>query len=267
MDDLNTPPDDQDASPAHLATPTVRLFAILEAMSRQGCHFTLQEMVQETGFPKPTVYRMLQQLESAGIVQRDADERHYGLGARMRRIANDLLANDNLYGARHAVLQQLREAVGESCNLTALSAGEVVYLDRVETAEPLRFYLHPGSRVPAHCSATGKLFLSQMPPRQRQQLLGATPLTRFTDNTLTDPLKLDAEIEQCRRNGYGVDNEEFLPGLICFAVLVPNPNGRSNLGIAMQGPTMRLTADRVEDYLPHLQAAACALAALETPDN
>jgi DNA-binding IclR family transcriptional regulator len=55
------------------------------------------------------------------------------------------------------VLRQLVEEVGESCNITALSGSEVVYLDRVETQAPLRFYLHPGSRVPVHCSASGKL--------------------------------------------------------------------------------------------------------------
>ncbi|MDO5056766.1 MAG: IclR family transcriptional regulator [Lautropia sp.] len=263
MDDLQNHSDDQDPTASQLATPTVRLFAILEAMSRGHCHFTLQEMVQETGIPKPTVYRMLQQLESAGILQRDGDERHYGLGSRLRQIANGLLLNDSLHGARHRILQQLREAVGESCNLTALSAGEVVYLDRVETSAPLRFYLHPGSRVPVHCSATGKLFLSQMPPRQRHQLLGSGPLEKLTTNTLTELSALDAEIERCRRDGYAVDNEEFLPGLVCLAVLVPSPRGKSNLGVAMQGPALRLSVGQVERYLPHLRRAADALARLE----
>lgn len=263
MDDPHHRPDDPDQTAAQLATPTVRLFAILEAMSRGHCHFTLQEMVQETGIPKPTVYRMLQQLESAGILQRDSDDRHYGLGSRLRRIANGLLLNDNLHGARHRILQQLGDAVGESCNLTALSSGEVVYLDRVETAAPLRFYLHPGSRVPVHCSATGKLFLSQLPPRQRQQLLGAGPLEKLTANTLTELSALEAELDRCRRDGYAVDNEEFLPGLVCVAVLVPGARGKSNLGLAMQGPALRVSANQVERYLPHLRRAADALARLE----
>lgn len=266
-DEMTTPFDEHDTSGSHLATPTVRLFMVLEAMSRGTSHFTLQEMVEETGLPKPTVYRMLQQLEAAGILQRDGNERHYGMGSRMRQIANGLLRNDNLHGARHRILQQLREAVGESCNLTALSSGEVVYLDRVETAAPLRFHLHPGARVPVHCSATGKLFLSQLPPRQRQQLLGSSPLERFTANTITDPDALDDELERCRRDGYGIDNEEFLPGLICLAVLVPSRDGKSNLGVAMQGPTMRVSLDQTARYLPHLQQAAEALAALEDATN
>ena len=105
---------------------------------------------------------MLQQLEGAGLLQREGDGRHYGTGARLRRLAENLLLNDSHHGARHAVLRHLVDEIGESCNITALSGGEVVYLDRVETAAPLRFYLHPGSRVPVHCSASGKMFLAQM---------------------------------------------------------------------------------------------------------
>ena len=79
--------------------------------------------------------------------------------------------NDSHHGARHAVLRHLVDELGESCNITTLSGSEVVYLDRVETAAPLRFYLHPGSRVPVHCSASGKVFLAQMSAAQRRRLL------------------------------------------------------------------------------------------------
>lgn len=253
------------AEGASPSTPLARVFSVLEAMTRLGGHFTLQDMVQETGFPKPSVYRHLQQLELAGIVQRDGDDRHYLMGSRLRDLANGLLLNDSLHGARHRILLRLREQVGESCNLTALSGGEVMYLDRVETEAPLRIYLHPGSRVPVHASATGKLFLGQMPPRQRQLLLGQGTLQAFTPNTLTDPAALEAEIARCRKQGYSVDHEEFLPGMICLAVLVPRAHGPACLGLAMQGPAMRLSAERAAEFLPALREAARALAALEAP--
>ena len=161
-------------------TPTMRLFSLLEVIASRDQLFSLQALVEETGLPKPTLHRMLQQLESAGLLQRQDDGRHYSTGLRLRRLAENLLLNNSFHGAQHAVLRQLVEEIGESCNLTALSGSEVVYLDRVETPAPLRFYLHPGSRVPVHCSASGKVFLAQMSPAQRRRLLSAAPAMRWT---------------------------------------------------------------------------------------
>lgn len=241
-------------------TPNLRLFALLEVIAQKDAPFTLQAMVEETGLPKPTMHRMLQQLEGAGILQREGNGRHYGTGQRLMRLAENTLLNSTTHGARHAVLRQLVDEIGESCNITAFSGSEVLYLDRVETAAPLRFYLHPGSRVPAHCSATGKLFLSQMSPSQRRRLLDATPLERFTQNTHTSFESLEKEIEQVRAQGYAFDNEEFLPGLLCLGVLVPSPHRQSNLGLAVQAPVMRFTRERALSYLPTLQRAAEAIA-------
>ena len=241
-------------------TPNLRLFALLEVIAQRDAPFTQQAIVDEVGLPKPTVYRMLQQLEGAGLLQRDGNGRHYSAGQRLRRLAENLLLNSSTHGARHAVLRQLVDSLGESCNLTAFAAGEVLYLDRVETAAPLRFYLHPGSRVPAHCSATGKLFLSQMSPAQRRRLLSAVPLERFTQNTLTDPEALEREIEQVRQQGYAFDNEEFLPGLLCLGVLVPAGEGLSNMGLAIQAPMMRMSREKALASLGALRQAAQALA-------
>ncbi len=244
-------------------TPTLRLFALLETIAERDQFFSLQSLVEETGLPKPTLHRMLQQLESAGMLQRDADGRHYSTGLRLRRMAETLLLNNTVHGARHAVLRRLVDEVGESCNLTALSGGEVLYLDRVETPAPLRFYLHPGSRVPAHCSASGKLFLAQMTPSQRRRLLEHVPLEKYSERTITDMALLEREIERIKRVGYALDDEEFLPGLFCIAMLVPRPGGRSNTGIAIQAPAIRLSHDKVPSLLPALQRAAEALAKIE----
>ena len=241
-------------------TPNLRLFALLEVIAQRDTPFTLQAMVDETGLPKPTLHRMLQQLEAAGILQRDGNGRHYSTGQRLMRLAENLLLNSTSHGARHAVLRQLVDEVGESCNITAFSGSEVLYLDRVETAAPLRFYLHPGSRVPAHCSATGKLFLSQMTPSQRRRLLANVSLEKFTANTKTDVDALEQEIEQVREQGYAFDNEEFLPGLLCLGVLVPAPQGNSNMGIALQAPMMRFSHERALSFLPTLRRAAQAIA-------
>ena len=246
-------------------TPALRLVALLERVAARDELHTLQALAEGTGFPKPTVHRMLQQLEAAGLLQREGDGRHWSAGTRLRRLAENVLLNSSLHGARHQVLRRLVDEVGESCNITAMSSGEVVYLDRVETAAPLRFYLQAGSRVPLHCSASGKVFLAQMPPAQRRQLLGAAPLEPCTHRTLTNLEAIEAEMRRVRRAGYAFDDEEFLPGLVCAAVPVPPPTGRtrSSLCVAIQGPSVRLTRDKLQALLPQLRRAAAALADLE----
>ncbi|NRD74489.1 IclR family transcriptional regulator [Shewanella sp. VB17] len=244
-------------------TPTLRLFSLLEVIAQRDEFFSLQGLVEETGLPKPTLHRMLQQLEAAGIIQRDGDERHYSTGGRLRRLAEQLLLNNTTHSARRTVLRQLVDDVGESCNITALSGGEIVYLDRIETAAPLRFYLHSGSRVPVHCSASGKLFLSEMSTSQRKRLLTHVALTQYTEKTIVDINALETEIDNVKNAGYAIDNEEYLPGLLCVAVLVPAPTGRANLCLAIQAPMMRLKPESALHFLPALQRAASALAAIE----
>lgn len=253
-----------DVTPLGGDTPTMRLFALLELIGAKDQLVTLQNLVEETGLPKPTLHRMLQQLESGGLLIRQSDGRHYGTGARLRKLAENLLLNATHHGARRAVLRALVDELGESCNITTLSGSEVVYLDRVETREPLRFNLRPGSRVPAHCSASGKMILAQMAPAQRRKLLAHGQLKRYTPKTVTEPEALEEEFVRVRRDGFALDDEEFLPGLVCVAVLVPTLSGsRSNQCVAVQAPVMRLTADRAPQLLPALQHAADAVARVD----
>ena len=241
----------------------MRLFSLLEVIASKDQLFSLQALSEAIELPKPTLHRMLQQLEGAGLLQREGDGRHYSTGIRLRHLAENLLLNDSHHGARHAVLRHLVEEIGESCNITALTGNEVVYLDRVETVAPLRFYLHPGSRVPVHCSASGKVFLAQMTAAQRHRLLAHAPLERYTAKTVTNLNQLELEVKRVGRSGFALDNEEFLPSLLCAAVPVPRDGGRSNLCVAVQAPITRLTASKARLLLPALQRAALALSHID----
>ena len=269
--DLPDPAPGRDGAPSHpLAgeTPVQRHLSLLELIATQPTPSTLQRLTEQTGLPKPTVHRMLQQLEETGMILRDGDGRHFGTGPRLRRLAERTLLTDVQHGARHRILTDLVAQLGESCNITALAGDEVIFLDRVETPEPLRFTLAAGSRVPAHASASGKLLLSQLSPAQRERLLGTAPLARFTPKTITDPAAVQEEITRSARCGYAVDDEEFLPGLVCAAVLVPDATGSSSLAVAVQAPALRLSPQRCGDLVPALERAASAIARIdhaETP--
>src|SRR5206468_6378485 len=109
------------------------------------------------------------------------------------------------------------------------------------------------------CSASGKIFLAQMSREKRRRLLAHAPLERCTPNTITDIDRLEREVRRVERDGVAIDDEEFLPGLVCVAVLVPPPAGAaSNLCVALQAPASRISAAGAKKLLPVLQRAAAA---------
>lgn len=244
------------------ASPGLRLFDLLEVLVREGRPLTLAEAVAASGWPKPTVHRLLGQLEAGELLAREPDGRRYAVAPRLLQLAESALAGSTQQGVRHAVLRQLVAEVGESCNLTALSGAEVVYLDRIESAFPLQFNLRPGTRVPIHCSASGKLLLAHLPAAQRNALLDGMPLTRYTATTLCSREALEAEFRRIRKDGYAVDAEEFVEGLVCVAVPVParQSGGLPRCAVALQAPAARMSLAQAIDRLPRLQAAAQALA-------
>ena len=242
-------------------SPGLRLMDLIEHLVREGRPLALPEVVAGTGWPKPTVHRMLQQLEAGGWLQREPDGRRYALAPRLLRLGEDALGASTQHGVRHAVLRQLVAELGESCNLTALSGAEVVYLDRVESAFPLRLELRPGTRVPLHCSASGKLFLAHLDPSRRRALLDGLSLTHHTATTLVRRDALEAELATIRRQGHAFDAEEFVDGLVCIAVPVRAPGERGlRCALALQAPSARVPLARLPAFLPRLAQAAQALA-------
>ena len=165
------------------------------------------------------------------------------------------------------ILSQLSEEVGESCNLTAVSGDEVIYLDRVETSHPLRVHLEAGSRVPIHASASGKMIASQYGQTPRRRLLTSSLLREFTPHTLTDPAEIEAELDAARRSGYALDRQEYLEGLVCLAVLIPTDIGRSNQALAVQAPVIRKSIDDLVELLPVVREAAQRMAVLDEIDR
>ena len=243
------------------SSPSLRLFELLEIMCARGRPFTLADAIEASGWPKPSVHRMLGQLETGSLLAREPGGRRYTPAPRLLRLAESTLSAGTQHGVRHAVLRQLVADIGESCNLTALSGAEVHYLDRMESAFPLRLELRPGTRVPLHCSASGKLFLAHLPARQCQTLLDSLPLSRHTATTLTSRAELETELEAIRRQDYAVDAEEFVDGLVCVAVPVRQPGQRGvRCAVALQAPVARMALPQALQQLPRLRAAAAALA-------
>lgn len=240
--------------------PTIlRGLVVLEKVIQAQRPISSSDLTEELDLPKPTLNRILQQLEEEGLLQRDPISRRYIPGYRARDMALGVLSHKALGAPRHAILQALSDEIGETCNCTMLDGNQTVYFDRVESNWPYRIQLPIGSKLPLHCTASGKLFLAYMKPRQRQRLLQAAPLKRYTERTITDPELLAEELRRIEQDGVGVDNEEFLAGMVALAVPVMNPANEVCFTLAVHAPTVRKPLAELRQYLPTLRQAAAAM--------
>jgi len=235
-----------------------RAFALIEIIVAEDRPMSLAQMADRLSLPKPSVHRMASRLEADGLLAREPEGKHFTIGPRLSRLAIDTLASSAQRAPRHAVLEGLARDTGETCNLGTLEGSRVVYLDRVETHWPLRLQLSVGSHVPLHCTAMGKLFLSQMSKRTRDRLYSTGALEYFTDHTITDIGVLEKELKVIRDRAVAVNDQEYMIGLVGLAVPVPNParDGSFAAALAIHAPEPRLDAEEILRYEPTLRQAA-----------
>ena len=238
------------------AFPTVKAVAILEAMATVRRPLGVTEVGMLLGLPKPTAHRIVRMLESEGLLQREPGSRRFVPGARLVRLGLGVVAASMLSAPRHAILEALSQKIGETCNFGVMADNHVVYLDRVESAWPFGLRFEPGSHVPLHCTSMGKLFLSLMPAKKCALLLRSIPLYRYTENTITDAARLEAELKNIRSAEVSTDNQEFLAGVVCVAVPVRDNNKQPVAALAVSAPLARMTLQQGLQHVPLLQAAA-----------
>lgn len=239
----------------------LRAFRILELLAESSRPLALAELVKRLDLPRQSVHRILKQLEESCLVTRNPGSRHYACSSRVGRFAFNVVVNSGAASVRHAILCELVETIGETCNITILSGTDVVYIDRVETQWALRVHLQPGSTVPLHCTASGKLLMSLLPKARRERLLHALPLRAVSDNTITDRKKLASELEQTRRRKIGINIEENLQGIIAVAVPVMLDRNRACAAVSVQAPIARMSLEQLLSYVPILNQAAARLVA------
>lgn len=234
----------------------VRAFRIINILAENDRPLSLTEIADEIELPKQSVHRLLKQLEGASLITRTVPERYYECSAALRQMAINLLMSSGPAVARHAILEQLADKVGETCNLTISSGNGILYLDRVEVNWPETFHLDAGSRVPIHCTSSGKLMLSFLPKQQRDRLVDRLPLRSNTERTITNPDLLRHELSHIRRNRYSLNRGEFMAGMVGIAVPVMHHNRRICAAIAIQTPEKRHATEALSEFLPLLRQAA-----------
>jgi DNA-binding IclR family transcriptional regulator len=142
-------------------------------------------------------------------------------------------------------LTALRDRTNETVHLGAVEGQEIVYLDKVDSAQPVRLYTWVGRRAGIHCTSIGKAILAFRGEGVAREFVATAPLTRLTPKTLVDPDRLLGELAETRRRGYAVDDEEATEGIRCVAAPILDHTSSVIAAVGIAGPVHRVTAERL----------------------
>lgn len=240
--------------------PNLRLLLLLEEVARAGIPLSPTTANEQVGLTKPTVHRLFHLLEEEGFLQRDIDGRSYYAGERLRKLSMNVMSSTRLRTMRLSILNALTKEVGETCNIAMPDRDGMMYLDRVETKWPLRIQLPVGTTVPFHCTASGKMFLSTLPPGHLAKYLSTADLNAHTPHSLTEPEDIMREIEEIRQQDYSTDNEEFMENMVAIAVPIRDDLGRLMSTLSLHAPTQRTSVEALKGQLKRLRDSANDLA-------
>jgi IclR family acetate operon transcriptional repressor len=211
---------------------------------------TLSTLASQMGQSPATVYRILVTLEGRGLVEFDADEQVWHIGARAFVIGARFLRRSSLVDRARPILRKLMEQTGETANLGTERNGFVLFLGQVETHASIRAFFPPGTLSPMHASGIGKALLAYMDDDRLARLITGTGrsapvLESFTEHTITDADALRADLAETRRRGYAIDGEEKNLGMRCIAAPVFDMTQEAVAGISVSGPTSRVGKDQM----------------------
>lgn len=235
--------------------------AVLEYLaSRQDDPARIRDIVEATTIPRSSTYALLQTLTELGWVERDPSGMLYGVGIRALIAGVSYLDADRRVPLIQPWLDRLRTELDETIHLARLDGAEVVYLATRESTQYLRVINRVGRRLPAHATSLGKALLASLPTDELDTALVRLghPLPALTEQTITDPTALRAELDLIRERGWGLDADENTPGLHCIGVAIPPPRH----GIAVRDaiscsvPAARLTPTRRDEIVEVLTTTA-----------
>jgi len=252
--DAPTPP------PRSGAQSVERALGVLRCVEADDDGVGITELAQRTGLTPSTAHRLARALTEAGLLSQDPRTERYQLGPALVVLGRKA---EQRLGYRQALplLEELATDTGESINLGIRAGDEVRVVLDVASRHPLRFSQEAGSRVPMHVSAMGKCMLANGGDID-DQITRLGDLVRATHRTITDRDQLREELELVRERGWALNDEERNPGVRAIAAPVLRPGGGAIGAVAIQGPTVRITDDRLPELADLLDKTTHRIAAL-----
>ena len=227
-----------------------RMVHLLDAIAQNDGAVSLKILAAETGLHTSTAFRILSVLCEHRLLERDGHG-GYLLGRKLLRYGNLVGARIDLLSEAKAVMDALRDEIGETVNLTIREGDDVVYVERSLPKRMMRVEQLIGSRAPLHVTAVGKLMLGITGADKIADYAQRTGLPKFTDHTFTDTASLQRAALSAVTRGYALDNEEAELGVGCIGVLVMDQANDTLYGLSISAPIER----RKEEWIPLLMEA------------
>lgn len=232
---------------------------VIDCFARQES-WSLAELAGVLTQSKPTIFRILHTLESAGYVEKDRTTARYALGLRFHTLGSAALRHEQLRWQSLAPLQDLATSTGETVHVGILYDGESICVQAVEGTRMVRMRAFVGKRTAAHASALGKVLLAAAPGDEVTAIAARRSLPRFTPRTIGDLDALRTALDAVRRQGFALDDEEMETGLKCLGVPITGTNGRVVAALALSAPAARMDDERIRALVPQLKETASGIA-------
>jgi IclR family KDG regulon transcriptional repressor len=200
------------------SAPSVKkAFKILQVITDSPTAVGVSELAKKLNMGKSTVHGIVTGLEELGVLVRDPIRKKFNLGYTLLELSRKAYARIELRDVARPSMEQLMEDVGETIFLGIMNGDHITILDVVESLNEMKITSPPGTRLPLLAGATGKVFLSQLEENKAKEIVNRMGLTKYTPKSIVDPKKFLKEAMEAKKNGYAIDDEEYLIGVRAIA--------------------------------------------------
>lgn len=219
--------------------------AVLEYLSLRSQGETLQDIKSVLDISQTTAYRILNTLVRLDYLSFNEDTKRYKLSRKLLTLGFRSLNEHNLLETVLPRLRDLRDQLKETACFGVLGNEKGIFIEQAQGDHTFSFYLSPGKSFELHCSAPGKAIMAYLPNTVRDRYLSYMGFERYNARTIVTREAYLLELEKVRRQGYAMDDEEELNGVICIGAPIFNYTGYPCGAIWISGPKDRLSKEVV----------------------
>lgn len=215
---------------------------------------TFNEMMEYSNLPKTSLHRMIGSLEEMGFLTKD-DEGYYSLGLIFLQLGQLVEERLDIRTIAYPIMKELRDEVEEAVNLIVRDIDEAMYIEKVDTMQPVRLYTSIGRRSPLY-AGDSRIILAYLPEEERDAYIEKIELKPMAIGTIKDKTLLRQTLDEAKRNGYTITSSELEN--YTKSVSAPILNGKNQIvaGISIAGIEARFKEDRLPELIEKVKKAA-----------